>query len=362
MKKIIIVILSILLLTSCSNYTDINDLAIISGMAIDYEDDLFKLTTQLIINDKESKIMIFNTKAKSISEAMREISKLSNKELFISHLKVLVLSDKLIESNVNYYDYFLRNSKSKMNFYTFIANSEDIEEVFKQYTDLDGSSMYLDKMMEFNQSIFSSTTPLRFIDMIYTKYEIGINNVYPTIEIKTNNKEKSLYLSNLVSYNSNSKKTTLSQTNSIFYNMITNNAKKTVLNIPCDNNYFTIEIQNTKTKYNWKNKIFTININSTGKLQEYNCKYNLNNSNTVNTLNKLSNKYIKENINDLITIMKNNNNDMIGIGNYIYKRDKNFFDFENKNWDNNLKNINIKINIKSNTKINSSGEIRNETK
>ena len=54
--------------------------------------------------------------------------------------------------------------------------------------------------------------------------------------------------------------------------------------------------------------------------------------------------------------MKNNNNDLIGIGNYIYKHNKNYFDFENDDWDNHLKDIDIKIN--SNTKINSSGEIR----
>ena len=39
-----------------------------------------------------------------------------------------------------------------------------------------------------------------------------------------------------------------------------------------------------------------------------------------------------------------------------FKRNKNYFDFKNKNWDDNLKNINIEV--KSNTKINSSGEIR----
>ena len=54
--------------------------------------------------------------------------------------------------------------------------------------------------------------------------------------------------------------------------------------------------------------------------------------------------------------MKNNNNDLLGIGNYIYKHNKDYFDFKNKNWDNNLKNIYIETN--SNTKINSSGEIR----
>lgn len=355
MKKIII-ILCIFILSGCSDYVEINDLGLITGISIDYKDNLYELTTQIIENDKESKVIVLNTKSNSIDEAMSEISKLSNKELFISHLKVLVLSERLIKSNKNYYDYFLRSSKSKMNFYTYIAPDDEISDIFKIYSDKNSSSIYLDKMMDFNQNIFSSSTPLRFIDMMHDKYEYGVNIVYPTITIKENNNEKTLYLSNLVSFNSDLDKLTLTENNSIFYNILTNNSRRTTLNIPCDKDNFTIEIQDIKTEFNLKDNVFYINTKSLGKLKEYNCKYNLNKTNTVNELNKLTNQYIKKNINDLIVKMKNNNNDLIGIGNYIYKHNKNYFDFKNDNWDNHLKEINIKIN--SNTKINSSGEIR----
>lgn len=356
MKKIIIMLISIFLLSGCTDYVEINDLAIISGIAIDYENDLYKLTAQLIENDKESKVVVLTTASSSIDEAMSEISKLSNKELFISHLKVLILSDRLIKENKDFYDYFLRSSKSKMNFYTYIASKDEISSIFKIYSDKNSSSIYLDKMMDFNQNIFSSSTPLKFIDMIYNKYEYGINNVYPTITIKKNNDEETLYLGNLVSFNSKLNKLTFSEKESIFYNIITNNSQKTTLDIPCGNKLFTIEVQDIKTKFNWNKNVFTINTKSLGKLKEYNCNYNLNSKETTNKLNKLTNDYIKNNINNLINKMKKNNNDFIGIGNYIYKRNKNYFDFKNKNWDDNLKNINIEI--KSNTKINSSGEIR----
>ena len=115
-------LISIFLLSGCADYVEINDLAIISGIAIDYENDLYKLTAQLIENDKESKVIVLTTASSSIDEAMSEISKLSNKELFISHLKVLILSDRLIKENKDFYDYFLRSSKSKMNFYTYIKS------------------------------------------------------------------------------------------------------------------------------------------------------------------------------------------------------------------------------------------------
>ena len=145
MKKIIIMLISIFLLSGCADYVEINDLAIISGIAIDYENDLYKLTAQLIENDKESKVIVLTTASSSIDEAMSEISKLSNKELFISHLKVLILSDRLIKENKDFYDYFLRSSKSKMNFYTYIASKDEISSIFKIYSNKNSSSIYLDK-------------------------------------------------------------------------------------------------------------------------------------------------------------------------------------------------------------------------
>ena len=189
MKKIIIII-CIFILSGCSDYVEINDLGLITGISIDYKDNLYELTTQIIENDKESKIIVLNSKSNSIDEAISEISKLTNKELFISHLKVLILSERLIESNKNYYDYFLRSSKSKLNFYTYIVPNDEISDIFKIYSDKNSSSIYLDKMMDFNQNIFSSSTPLKFIDMVHDKYEYGINIVYPTITIKRNNNEK----------------------------------------------------------------------------------------------------------------------------------------------------------------------------
>ena len=107
----------ILSLSGCKDYIEINDLAILTGIVIDYKDDMYEVTAQLIVNDKDSKIEVFKTSSSSINEAIAELSKLSNKEVFISHLKVLIVTDRIIKKDIDFKDYFLRSSKSKMNFY-----------------------------------------------------------------------------------------------------------------------------------------------------------------------------------------------------------------------------------------------------
>ena len=157
MKKIIIPLILILSLSGCKDYIEINDLAILTGIVIDYKDNMYEVTAQLIVNDKDSKIEVFKTSSSSINEAIAELSKLSNKEVFISHLKVLIVTDRIIKKDIDFKDYFLRSSKSKMNFYIYVIDNDISDKILNVYKENNGSSIYLEKMMKFNQNIFSSS-------------------------------------------------------------------------------------------------------------------------------------------------------------------------------------------------------------
>ena len=349
MKKILILLIMILFLTGCKDYIEINDLAILTGIVIDYTDNMYEITAQLIVNDKKSNTEVFTTKSSSINEAIAELSKLSNKEVFISHLKVLIVTDNIIKNNIDFKDYFLRSSKSIMNFYVYVINEDIKDKVLNIYKENDGSSIYLEKMMKFNQNIFSSSTPLKFTEYAYYTLEKGYTNIYPKIDIVKNNDKEVLYLSNLTTFKDD-KEFELSENESIFYNILTNKANKSSLTINCDENTFSIEIQDIKTKFKLNDNKIYINNKSKTKIVDYKCKYDLNKKETIEKLINLTNNYIEANINDLLKFIKKNDTDIIGIGNYIYKHKLKSY---NKEY---LSNINFEV--KSNTNITSVGEIK----
>lgn len=349
MKKIILIFI-LLLLSGCKDYTEVNDLGIISGIIIDYQDNKFKITSELIINDEESNVEVLTTMSDSIDEAIKEISKLTNKKIFIPHLKVLIITDNILKNDIDYYDYFLRNSKSSMNFYVYYIDSKITDKVFKLNEEKDKNALHVEKMLQFNKQIFSSSTPLTFIDLVYKKLEYGIDIIYPVIDIIKNNDEEILSLTNQISYKDN-KFITFTENESITYNILTNNIDKSSITVNCDNKTFTLQIQDIKTKYKWKDNLFNINTNINGKITDYECKYDLNDINTLKRLEKLSQNYINDQINNLINKTKEDNNDILGMQNYIYKHDK------NHNKDSiNINNIKNKNNIEFN--IISTGEIR----
>ena len=138
---------------------------------------------------------------------------------------------------------------------------------------------------------------------------------------------------------------------SITYNILTNTIDKSSITVKCDNEKFTMQIQDIKTKYKWKNNIFNINTNLNAKITDYECKYDLSDINSLKKLEKLSKDYMNDEINNLINKTQKYNNDILGIENYIYKHDKNY---NKKTFNlNNIKNKNdITVNIIS------TGEIR----
>ncbi len=346
MKKIMLII-CLLLLSGCSDYVEINDLAVITGIALNYKDDMFDVTTELIINEDMIETKIYNTKAPSIEKALAEISKMCNKQLFLSDMKALILTDNIIINNINYYDFFLRDSKSKMNFYIYVTPEDNIEKIFKIYEDNKGSALYVDKMMQFNEKIFSSSTPLEFIELVHILLENKISPIYPEITVKDNANETILFLENLVTYNEE-KKLTLDENQSIIFNIINNKNKNSIIEFNCDDKYFTLKIESNNTTYSFKNNTLKLNINLVSKLESFTCNYNIENNNTINKLIKITKREVKDKINKLINTQINENIDILGIKNYLYKH----YNIENKE----LKDINYDINI--DVSINSLGETR----
>lgn len=356
MKKILLIIVCLFMLSGCTDYVEIDDLAILTGIIIDYKDDMYEVTAELVINEKESEVKVYTTTSKSIEESLALISKLCNKELFISDLKALIITDNVLESNINYYDTFLRSAKLKMNFNVYLIDSSLSKEILSLYKDNNGSSLYLNDVITFNEKVFSSSYSLEFIDLVHTLLEYGITPVYPSIIVKDENGEKTLYLDKLITYNSSNEKQELNEIESIMYNIIRNNSKNTILDIDCGNDNFTLEFKDIKTGLEFTNNTLNVNIDISSKIKNYHCKYDLNDPSSYKKLADISKEYFNKEINNLINLSKENDNDFLGFGNYIYKHNKDYFNFKKDNWYKEYKDL--KVNVKSNITIVSSGEIR----
>ena len=165
--KIIIIVFILLISSGCYDYVEVNNLEIVSGMLIDYKDNKYYITTQVIDDNNEEKIKTYSNTCNNIDECIYKLSKVSNKEIFISHLKNIILTESTIKSNVNYYDYFLRETKTKMNFNIYYAPDKYKDDIIKSI-----NSIYIKDLTSSNDKMYSSSISLSFLDLIAMSIDI----------------------------------------------------------------------------------------------------------------------------------------------------------------------------------------------
>ena len=283
--KLIIIFIFIILLSAC-DYTEIEDLAIITGIIIDYKDNNYELTSEILENNDKTNIRVITNSCSDINICMYKLSKTLNKKVFISHLKALILTENTIKNTDNYYDYFLRDTKSKMNFNIYYIDNEYKDKLFEIYKNNDGTSLFIRTLSNINNNTYSSSVELSFLDLI--------NNdviIYPSLIIENNN----IVLSSPVIFKDN-KKIILNETETIYYNMLKNKLNKSIIEIKCDKGNYSLIIDHSKAKYSYKDNTFNIDISIKSNLNSYNCNYKLNDTKTITLLSKLSNKHIEKNI------------------------------------------------------------------
>ena len=102
MKKIFI-ILCCLLLSGCYNYIELDELAVVTMIAVDYKDDDYIITLEIRenIKDEDNKSLIYKGKGKSLDSAIQNTSFGMNKTLYFVDLEMLVLSQDAINNKLD---------------------------------------------------------------------------------------------------------------------------------------------------------------------------------------------------------------------------------------------------------------------
>ncbi len=139
MKKSIILITIILLITGCYNYRELNDLAIIDALGIDYKDNKFLVTAQILnvekkeTDDTKKLIVVYEGEGQSIAEAIRNMSLDDPKEMYLGHLELIILGESLTKDNTNkVFEFLLRDPKLRSEALVVSSLNNSAREILNQ--------------------------------------------------------------------------------------------------------------------------------------------------------------------------------------------------------------------------------------
>lgn len=127
MKKIILFLL-ILLLTGCYDYDELNDLAIVSSMLIDYKNGEYSVDLEILTtkenSDKPSYFL--EGRGDTFEEAMFNTYNKSTKHIYLSHMFAVILGKNVAEEKMSeLYDYFFIDPDVRKDSYFVIDKNID---------------------------------------------------------------------------------------------------------------------------------------------------------------------------------------------------------------------------------------------
>ena len=122
MKKIIFALITLLLISGC-NYNELNDIYLVSALAIDYTDE-YTLSLLTISDNEENPTRVITGKGKSIEETFYNISQNYNKPLYLGHLNLIIISEETGSKGIEELLKIINeDNETKKNFYIVLAES-----------------------------------------------------------------------------------------------------------------------------------------------------------------------------------------------------------------------------------------------
>lgn len=375
MKKLLIIPL-ILLLSGCYNYRELNELAITTGIAIDKEEN-YKVTIMIANSKKEGsdgsispQATVYEGNGDTIYEAFKDTSLALSKQIYLTHIDVLVISEEIAKNNLNdVIDFLFRYPQTRNNFQLVLAKDRKAGDILKITTPLETfPSQNLAKNLEITDKLQGFTYTVDFTEFVKTLTTEGVNPVLPSVtiigDVESGNKNENieenkpqtyLKLDMLGIFKDNKFVTFADGDESKGINIINN--KVYILGVIIDYNdkKLVTEITEMKTDFEVKNNKVIINIKTNGSIQEIDSNVNLDDNKVIEKIKNKDIEKIREYVNKAIDLAQKNKTDIFGFGNYVYKNDyKNY----NENWDELIfPNLEVEINV--DLKLQAKGSINN---
>lgn len=355
MKKILILIPIILFLCSgCYDYIEINDIAIVSGISIEYGNNEYQvgfeiLNTKNKEDSKESQKAYFvKGTGTNISEAFSSASLEIAKAPYLAHLKTIIISEEIAKNHIkDIIDFIMRDNNTRNIFYLVIAKNATPYEILSNInTNNQVASKAIADLIENTNYVHNISSNLTFENFLISLLDPYHDTYLASITIE-NNVTK---LGPIGIFNNYQFKDYLTEEEASIFNLLNNSSEEMHLKLSCpddsSNEIILSTVNKSKTKIEVEEKEAKISPKVEMLIIENHCKMDFKNEDTYKKIEENAQNSLKEKIENLIYTTIKNDSDILKINKMYYQKNKKNLDFKT-----------IKYNIEPKVTINRNGQI-----
>lgn len=392
MKKIIlscVIITSVIQLTGCWDSQELNDISVVTGLAIDKSDEYkYKLTVELL-NASALNPQIGEALTPSITSSIEgnTIAELSNKlninftrRLIYSHLRTVVVNKEVAKEGMLDFMDFLERHREFRDDFTIVISDGSAEDILKIMYPLQRvSALKLNRQLETLKTEWGGDPNVNITDFISALISKGIEPVLTEVKLE-GSLEEGKRMSNMQTTELDGLVSVVGL--SIFKDMkyigmMSPNAARTLLwlqgkltrtslTVPCkedgNDSFFSVRVYNTvtniSTDYKDARPSVSIDIDFECRLDSNQCNHDLTEISTFLMYEELITKAVEAEVKQMIEVVQSEYQvDIFGFGEILEREHYTIFKEIRDQWDDQFIKASIDVNV--NPKLRRTGIITN---
>lgn len=165
-------------LTGCWNRREMNTLAIAIGVGLDKAGDQIKVSVQVVNPSKvsshksgydgHSQVAMFHETADTVFEALRKITTVAPRKIYLSHLNVLIIGEELAREGIfESVELFYRDQELRTDFFVAVAKNGTAQDALKVFTSLDNMpARRLHHSLRTSETVWAPTTTVTMDELM----------------------------------------------------------------------------------------------------------------------------------------------------------------------------------------------------
>lgn len=381
-----ICILMTISITGCWSRRELNDLAIAVGLSIDKSGEKYLVSVQIVepnevAGNKSSGIApvtMYQATGDTILEALRTMTTISPRRIYISHLRIMVLGETLAREGIaDVLDLMSREPEARNDFYVVVTKNSQAVDTLKILTNLEKvPSTRLFSTLKASEEEWAPTTAVKLDQLISDLISEGKHPVLTGLKVigdprigETKKNVESilspsdLEYSGLAVFKKDQLIGWLNSDEGKAYNYINDNVSSTAGSVTCpDGGKITLKVIRSQTKVKGsirdERPMINIEVVTEANVAEVQCHLDLRSEKNIMKVETLAERKLEELIDKTITRVKQDYKvDIFGFGEAIHRSNPKEWKRLKKNWDQTF--VNIPVNVKITYEIKHLGKVSN---